>query len=778
MYIVDFAKSLFRKSNITIVIYLVMNIALYVALLGGFTDGGMAAVGIAVYIVSLLVALSPIGEWLLRRQSGCKKIKRQEDIDRIMPLFYEVYEQARAKDPSISSAVKLYMSEDSEPNAFATGRKTVCMTRGMMSYPDMQIKGTLAHEFAHLAHKDTDMLLLITVGNFLMTTIFIVYRVIASFFIGIFSSALNAEGIGSLIKRLFIDIMLAFAMKMWTKLGVLLCLRASRENEFEADKFAHELGYGDELGAVLDSFGGGGTKSGLWATLHSTHPDTDDRIARLQSYGATYGLAPQVPEKRTDAPPSLAKSKGGPIPFPTQSSQPSGMAALTGGGGGGGAQGAPGGGSAPVFAKADSSPGQAPPVAGVTPGGFTGGQATPQAAPQPVYTPPVPPQDTSQTSQYQAPPADYQAPVPQDQVVPASRFQQAPPTPAEVPQETTSEGKSCKHCGSWLESAAMFCVSCATHVDSFPCFGCGKPLNPGAKFCTECGAKVEEPPPAAEEPQAVEALPQEVQQDSPDLWTCSVCASKLNPDISVCPYCNTHKDAFPCPSCGAALNPDDKVCFACNVPIGAISCAGCGNQLKPEALFCTSCGTKVEAIPPESQPEPEPEPQEVQQAAPVPEANACTGCGNPLKPEALFCTSCGTRVEATQPESQPEPEPEIQEVQQAESVPDVNACAGCGSQLKPGALFCTSCGTKTADSAPAPSPEPEPEPEPEPTPEPAPPPPSPTQVQIPEGFTLDASSGLYYQQVPGADPTTGAPGRWITWFYPETGQYQQQFYPN
>jgi hypothetical protein len=51
-----------------------------------------------------------------------------------------------------------------------------------------------------------------------------------------------------------------------------------------------------------------------------------------------------------------------------------------------------------------------------------------------------------------------------------------------------------------------------------------------------------------------------------------------------------------------------------------------------------------------------------------------------------------------------------------------------------------------------------------------------TQYQIPEGFTLDPNSGLYYQLTPGMNPETGETGQWTTWFYPDTGDYQQQFH--
>ncbi|MCL2602905.1 MAG: hypothetical protein FWD90_00330 [Defluviitaleaceae bacterium] len=53
-------------------------------------------------------------------------------------------------------------------------------------------------------------------------------------------------------------------------------------------------------------------------------------------------------------------------------------------------------------------------------------------------------------------------------------------------------------------------------------------------------------------------------------------------------------------------------------------------------------------------------------------------------------------------------------------------------------------------------------------------PPSPA----PEGFFLDPNSGQYYKAMPGKNPATGEQGIWYTWFYPQTGEYRQQFHPS
>ena len=61
-----------------------------------------------------------------------------------------------------------------------------------------------------------------------------------------------------------------------------------RQNEYVADEFAYKLGYGNILASVLDRQMCSAPENGLLKALYSTHPHSDDRIARLQNLGATY----------------------------------------------------------------------------------------------------------------------------------------------------------------------------------------------------------------------------------------------------------------------------------------------------------------------------------------------------------------------------------------------------------------------------------------------------------------------------------------------------------
>ncbi len=253
-------------------------------------------IGFIVYLISIIISVSPIGEFILRIQTGCKEIKRKDYLDRLNPLFDEVYQNAKKRNPNLPDGIKFFMSKDKEPNAFATGRKTVCLTEGLLNYSDDEIKAILGHEFGHLAHKDTDAILIVEVGNLIVTGIFVLFRIFVKIITFIFHLIISivsssfAEVFVSAISRVFIDFLLVLVMNIWTRIGVLICLHSSRQNEYEADEFSCSMGYGKKLCEVLDKLdnGAAGKKGSLWATLNSTHPDTDDRIAHMQEFGVEY----------------------------------------------------------------------------------------------------------------------------------------------------------------------------------------------------------------------------------------------------------------------------------------------------------------------------------------------------------------------------------------------------------------------------------------------------------------------------------------------------------
>lgn len=311
IYIISFFQKLFKKRNIGTIIYLLINTCLiiwFVDLLYTMKFKNeyhvliSILIGISLYFISLCIALSPFGEWILRKKNGCEKITRQEYHDYLMPLFNEVHEKAMQENDDIPKDVKLFINGSRDPNAFATGRKTICVTEGLMRLSENEIKAVLAHEMGHLANKDTDALLLITVGNLIFGILYTIIQFVVLLILAIGDSFMSSgktrhytlfgyyetedNDDSGFLTILGLIVMWLFNF-IWTKVGTLLVMKTSRNSEYEADKFSYDLGYGYHLCKFLDRCPSDNTK-GVFAVLAKSHPSKNKRIAKLQEYGCDY----------------------------------------------------------------------------------------------------------------------------------------------------------------------------------------------------------------------------------------------------------------------------------------------------------------------------------------------------------------------------------------------------------------------------------------------------------------------------------------------------------
>ncbi len=304
MYLFDLFANIIRKKNFGVLIWFIINTALVTFLFGLILSEAIVEIepslaylsGFLIYLVTIIAALSPVGEAIVRWQTGCRKIKDPQVLARVEYLFNEVKEAAVAEEPALAKKIRFFISDDESPNAFATGRKTVCITEGLLGLSDEEIKGVLAHEFGHLAHKDTDVLLMVAVGNMFVTLLAMIASTIIRAFNWIFgfliSLALDEGGciVGFLTSLVngAVNLIFGAVMWVWTKLGVLICMTSSRQNEYFADKFAYDIGYGTRLKEALIALEGEDVPKakGLWATLNSSHPETIKRIEKLDSYTA------------------------------------------------------------------------------------------------------------------------------------------------------------------------------------------------------------------------------------------------------------------------------------------------------------------------------------------------------------------------------------------------------------------------------------------------------------------------------------------------------------
>jgi len=281
-----------KKSGIGTIIFFLLNAALICALFAAV--GGVYALlaGAVVYVVSLLVSLSCFGEWLLCLMAGARKMTRKDMRVRMIPLLEVVYNKAKMKTPRLTDRIALKVIYTPEPNAYAIGRKTICVTEGLFQLPDDVVMGIIAHEVAHLACRHTHIQLLIGGGNFIMTIFILAMKLIYSVFafmaLGSFLTEFRRDGCTQGCLRALPALFVAGVVWLWTKFCMLFLMWSMRENEFEADKYAVELGYGFELAKGLDAIGTGEPQEPFLRAIYSTHPETHDRIARMQQMGVPY----------------------------------------------------------------------------------------------------------------------------------------------------------------------------------------------------------------------------------------------------------------------------------------------------------------------------------------------------------------------------------------------------------------------------------------------------------------------------------------------------------
>ena len=279
-----------RISNLGTLIFFLLNILLlyFIFFPNGITKH-VAFFFFTCYIASVLISLSPIGEWVLATFAGAKEIKRKDIKIRLIPLLEIVFEQAKSMTPSMVTSIHLKILHDPAPNAFAIGRKTICVTDGLLNLSDSEIMSVFAHELGHIAYKHSEIQLLIGGGNVFISGCLLIIKIVC----WLITASFTALAIGTRKYRTGILITLIGGLStgliwLWTKFCMLFLMWSLRQNEFVADEYAFKLGYGDILASVLDRHMCSLPENGLIKALYSRHPCSDDRIAHLQNLGAEY----------------------------------------------------------------------------------------------------------------------------------------------------------------------------------------------------------------------------------------------------------------------------------------------------------------------------------------------------------------------------------------------------------------------------------------------------------------------------------------------------------
>ena len=280
-----------RLSNLGTLIFFLLNFGLlFGAFFTDINNWQSAVVIVVFYLLTVAISLSPVGEFLLAALAGARRIKRRDIKIRLIPLLEVVLSQALNETPTMVKSINLKIVNDKSPNAFAVGRKTICVTEGLLNLSDEEIMAIFAHELGHLAYKHTTIQLLIGGGNLLISGMLLLIKLVCWTISAIFALvALSSLRLLLGIIITAIGSIYSIAMWLWTKFCMLFLMWSMRQNEFVADEYAYRLGYGNILARLLDNQMCSNPENGLLKALYSSHPSSDDRIAKLQDLGATYG---------------------------------------------------------------------------------------------------------------------------------------------------------------------------------------------------------------------------------------------------------------------------------------------------------------------------------------------------------------------------------------------------------------------------------------------------------------------------------------------------------
>lgn len=265
------------------------------AALGGLLMGVGSFFGQAGLIIGLGIGLVFVGgsywfsDKLAVKAAGATPVTREE-APRLYAIVDDLTRRAGLPMP------KLYIAPAAQPNAFATGRNprhaSVAVTQGILSVlDDEELRGVLAHELSHVGNRD------ILIGSVAAAVAMGITFVARMAMWGAMFGGGGDDDSGNIFGLIAMAILAPIA-------ALLLQMALSRSREYQADASGAELiGTGEPLARALEKIEVYAKQIPMdvnpaqatayivnpltgrkvsFANLFTTHPPTEERIARLR----------------------------------------------------------------------------------------------------------------------------------------------------------------------------------------------------------------------------------------------------------------------------------------------------------------------------------------------------------------------------------------------------------------------------------------------------------------------------------------------------------------
>jgi heat shock protein HtpX len=231
-----------RRNSIVLVVLVTLLLAALGFAIGYATTGyvqGAYGVTIGAVVLAMLLSVGSYfgGDKLVLGTSGAKEVS-QESAPQLMNVVQEMALAAGVPMP------KVYIIDDTAPNAFATGRDpkhaSVAITTGLLQKLDREeLQGVMGHELSHVRNFDIRFALLVAVlvGSIaLLADFFLRFTVLGG---GRRGGGDRDRGGGGLVAIMFILAMILAVIA--PIIGRMVQLAVSRQREYLADASSVEL---------------------------------------------------------------------------------------------------------------------------------------------------------------------------------------------------------------------------------------------------------------------------------------------------------------------------------------------------------------------------------------------------------------------------------------------------------------------------------------------------------------------------------------------------------
>lgn len=257
----------------------------------------------AIYIIAVILLGYPMllfylgasgkGAHKVEKLFGARKFTHKEE-QTLMPLISEVltkHNQVSGSNWQYGKDIDVTIVDNDEINAIAFGKTHIIFTSGLLGVSDPEVfKAVLAHEIAHLYHKDT----LIGLANYyvqiptqIVLNVFNSYKVAGHLKNTLLSTdnrngahfdkfALNLAMKLYFLPALLVGTIVNFICNMTQKV-------LSKQQEIAADNYAVKLGYSDGLLIFFKSIEDSHVKPNRLMKLFESHPEPKLRIENVNS---------------------------------------------------------------------------------------------------------------------------------------------------------------------------------------------------------------------------------------------------------------------------------------------------------------------------------------------------------------------------------------------------------------------------------------------------------------------------------------------------------------